>query len=119
MVSGDQFWQETEYQSGCLCGPLLLICTVWITEVTSYMSPAIGSPIHSKFISFVLLNLSHFQTLQKIHLVSHIWSMADLLHVNAIQQLEVALLGSPAAQVIDLLAGGWMQTKPVPMTTLV
>ena len=45
--------------------------------------------------------------------------MADLLHANAIQQLEVALLGSPAVQVIDLLACGWVQTKPVPMTTLI
>ena len=45
--------------------------------------------------------------------------MADLLHINAIQQLEVALLGSPAAQVIDLLSGGWVQTKPVHTTTSV
>ena len=40
--------------------------------------------------------------------------MADPLHADIIQQLEVALLGSPAAQVIDLLSGGWVQTKPVP-----
>ena len=45
--------------------------------------------------------------------------MADLLHVNAMQQLEVALLGPPAAQVIDLLSGRWIQTKPLPMTTSV
>ena len=38
--------------------------------------------------------------------------MADLLHTDAVQQLEVALLESPAAQVIDLLSGGLMQTKP-------
>ena len=45
--------------------------------------------------------------------------MADLPHANVMQQLEVALMGSPAAQVLDLLSGGWMQTKPVPMTTSV
>ena len=45
--------------------------------------------------------------------------MTDLLHANTIQQLKVAVLGSPAAQVIDLLSGGWMQTNPVPMMTSV
>ena len=39
--------------------------------------------------------------------------MADLLHADAIQQLEVALLGSPAAQVIDLLAGGLIPSSIV------
>ena len=66
-----------------------------------------------------MILLSHLQALQKFCLVSHIRSMAYLLHANAIQQLEVALLGSPAAQVIDLLSGRWMQTKPLLMTTLV
>ena len=84
------------------------------------MSPMIDSPIHSTFFCLVLLNSSsHFQALQKICLVNHITSMADLLHANAIQQLEVAVLGSSAAQVIDLLSGGWMQTKAVLMTTSV
>ena len=45
--------------------------------------------------------------------------MADLLDANPIQQLEVALLGSPAAHVIDLLSGGWLQIKLVPMSTLI
>ena len=30
--------------------------------------------------------------------------MVDQLHADAIQQLEVALLGSPAADVMDLLS---------------
>ena len=34
-------------------------------------------------------------------------------------QLEGALLGSPAAQILDLLSAGWMQTIPVLMTTAV
>ena len=38
--------------------------------------------------------------------------MADLLHAEVVQQLEVALLGSPADQVIDLLSRGLMQPKP-------
>ena len=36
--------------------------------------------------------------------------MAELLHVDAIQQLEVALLGSPAAQLLNLLATGVIQS---------
>ena len=91
-----------------------------ITEVSSSMSPMIDSSFHPKFFSFVLLNSSsHSQALQMICLVSHIRSMADLLHANAIQQVEVALLGSPAARVIDLFSGGWMQTKPVLIPTSV
>ena len=43
--------------------------------------------------------------------------MANLLHADAMQQLEVVLLGSPAAQITDLLSSGWMQTKPAPMTS--
>ena len=50
-----------------------------------------------------------FQALQKIYLTNHIKSMVKLLHTDVIQQLEVALLDSPAAQVIDLLAAGEMQ----------
>ena len=36
--------------------------------------------------------------------------MADLLHTNAVHQLEVALLGSPASEVIDLLSSALVQT---------
>ena len=39
--------------------------------------------------------------------------MADLLHADAIQLLEVALLGSPAVEVVDLLSGGLAQPRPV------
>ena len=53
-----------------------------------------------------------FQALQKICLVNHVKSRAELLHADVIQQLEVALLGSLAAQVIDLLATGGMQPTP-------
>ena len=47
--------------------------------------------------------------MQKIWLANHIKSMAELFHANAIQQLEAALLGSPAAQVLDLLTTRVMQ----------
>ena len=43
--------------------------------------------------------------------------MADLLHANAIQQLEVALLGSPALEIIDLLSSGLAQANPVTIAT--
>ena len=50
-----------------------------------------------------------FQVLQKIHLINHMKSMAELLHADVIQQLEVALLGSPVTHVIGLLVAGGMQ----------
>ena len=50
-----------------------------------------------------------FQALQKILFVDHIKRMAELLHANGIQQLEVALLGSPTVQIIDLLIAGMRQ----------
>ena len=41
--------------------------------------------------------------------------MADQLHADAIQQLEVALLGSPAAEVVDLLSASL--SKPAMVTS--
>ena len=58
-----------------------------------------------------------FQVLQKIWLASHIRRMADLLHADAIQQLQEAFLGSPAANMVYLHSSGWEQTRPVLMTT--
>ena len=43
------------------------------------------------------------QALQKICLTNHIHSLAELLHADVIQQLEVALLGIPAAKILDVL----------------
>ena len=62
----------------------------------------------SHFWSFSFIHSSMFplflQTLQKIHLADHIHSLAELLHTDALHQLEVALLGSPAANLIDVLS---------------
>ena len=46
--------------------------------------------------------------LQKICLTNHIHSLAELLHADAIQQLETALLGTPVAKILDVLT---MATK--------
>ena len=54
-------------------------------------------------------HLIFFQVLQKIHLADHIKRMAELLHADAIQQLEVAILGSPATQILDLHGAGMRQ----------
>ena len=59
---------------------------------------------------------SHLQALQKICLADHIREMADLIHVDAIQQLKVALLGSPAVEMIDLLSSGVSQSRTVTVT---
>ena len=45
--------------------------------------------------------------------------MVDLLHAEAIQQLKVALLGSPAAHIIDLLMTGSSQFQPTSISTAV
>ena len=50
-----------------------------------------------------------FQALQKTCLADHIKRMAELLHADAIWQLEVAFLGSPTAHILDLLAAGMRQ----------
>ena len=63
-------------------------------------------------VTFILPNpSSHLQALQKIHLANNIRYMADLLQADTVQQLEVALLGSLVAQVVDLLSRGVAQTK--------
>ena len=85
-----------------------------ITEILSPLSPyaipippsisllvLLGITIYSLFIAFVFT-----QTLQKIRLANHICSLVELLHANVIQQLELALLGSPAARLLDVLAMG-------------
>ena len=54
--------------------------------------------IHSFITAFVCI-----QALQKIRLTNHICSLAELLHADAIQQLELALLGSPVAKLLDVL----------------
>ena len=45
----------------------------------------------------------YLQALLKIHLADHIHSLAELLHTDALQQLGVALLGSLAVNLINIL----------------
>ena len=84
-----------------------------ITEVLPLLPYAI--PIPSLISLLVLLDTTIYslipafvlnQALQKIRLVNHICSLAELLHANAMQQLELALLGSPVARLLDMLAMG-------------
>ena len=78
----------------------------------AYFITYIDVQIHSQFL-ILLSSTPHsfsFQTLQKIWLANHIKSIAELLHANAMQQLEVALLASPAAQVLNLLSTGVVQS---------
>ena len=44
------------------------------------------------------------QALQKIHVENHIHSLTELLHSDAMQQMEVALLGLPAAKLLNILS---------------
>ena len=83
-----------------------------IMEVRSLLS-SYAFPIPSSILFLIILviviysflTISVFnQALQRIQLVSHIHSLAELLHTDAMQQLELALLGSPSAKVLDVLA---------------
>ena len=47
--------------------------------------------------SIIIAFLCSPQALQKIQLANHIHSLAELLHADAAQLLEVALLGTPTA----------------------
>ena len=53
--------------------------------------------------SFITAFLCSPQALQKIWLANHMHSLAELLHADAVQQLEVALLGTLAAKILDVL----------------
>ena len=77
-----------------------------ITEVMSLLSPY-AIPIPPIILLLVFLDITIYslitafvftQALQKIRLANHIHSLAELLHADAIQQLELALLGSPVAR---------------------
>ena len=58
----------------------------------------------------------HFQALQKTGFADHIKQMANLMHADAVQQLEVTLLGLPVAEVIDLLSTGLSESKLTAVT---
>ena len=45
-----------------------------------------------------------FQALQKIRLANYIHSLADLLHADVMQQLEVVLLDTAAAKMLEVIA---------------
>ena len=85
-----------------------------ITEVLSLpfpyailIPPSISILVLLGITTYSLITVFIFnQALQKIRLANHICSLAELLHANAIQQLELALLGSHAARLLDLLAMG-------------
>ena len=62
---------------------------------------ASGPPVYCHPMSITAFLFT--QALQKIRLANHIHSIVELLHVDAIQQLEVALLGSMAAKLLDVL----------------
>ena len=66
-----------------------------------------------------MLFLLFLQAVQKICLANHIQSIAELLHTDAIQQLEVMLLGSPVACLIDVLLAGLKSTTPTPHQQMV
>ena len=83
---------------------LSLISSHAILNLTSGPSVHCHSFIHH-------CSLSSFRPSRKSHLANHICCIAELLHADAMQQIEVALLGSPAAKLLDILSTS-MQSKP-------
>ena len=87
-----------------------------ITEVLSLLSPY-ATPIPYSILLLALLVINLFthhcfcfhSALQKIRLANHICSLAELLHVDVIQQLELALLSSPVTRLLDVLVMGTQQ----------
>ena len=75
---------------------------------------------------FIMAFLCSLQALQKICLANHIWSLAELLHADTVQRLEVALLGTLAAKILDMLSMATtlqphtppLSKPPHPVTTL-
>ena len=66
--------------------------------------------IHSLITAFICSP----QALQKICLASHMHSLVELPHADAIQQLEVALLRTPTGKMLNVLM---MATKFQPTFT--
>ena len=65
-------------------------------------------------LSFITAFLCSPHALQKIYLANSIHSLAELLHADMIQQLEVVLFGTPAAKILNVLM---MATKFQPVCT--
>ena len=83
--------------------PLLLLYAIPIPSLILLLV-ILDITIYSLFSAFVLT-----QALQKIRLVNHNHSLAELLHADIMQQLELALLGSPVARLLDVLLMGIQQ----------
>ena len=64
--------------------------------------------------SFITAFLCYPKALQKTHLANHIHSLVEPLFADVIQQLEVALLRTPAANISHMLM---MATKSQPLWT--
>ena len=101
-----QIWNESPHGGRLVSASL-------ITEVLSLFSPysilytiqylTSGPPGYCHAYSLITAFVST-QDLQKIRLANHIHSVVQLLHADTIQQLELALLGSPAAKLLDVLS---------------
>ena len=83
--------------SGIGISPLILLCIAICSLITAFVST---------------------QELQKICLANRIHSLAELLHADEIQQLEVALLGLLATRVLDILMMAIQsQTSSTPLSS--
>ena len=98
-----------------------------VTEVLSLLSPY-AIPIPSSISLLVLLVIVIYslitafvstQALQKIRLANHIHSLVELLHADVMQQLELALLGSPVARLLDVLVIGTQHQTAASHSTFV
>ena len=98
-----------------------------ITEVLSLPSPY-AIHIMSSILLLVLLVIAIYslitasvfnQALQKIRLVNHAGSLAEQLHTDVMQQLELVLLDSSAVRLLDVLVMGTQHQTTSSHSTLV
>ena len=59
---------------------------------------------------------SFLQAFNKIHLAQYVHWLADQLHADAMQQLEVAMLGTPVANCIRVLTSGLSSSSEPPVS---
>ena len=100
-----------------------LVTEVWL--LLSFLSILISSGIGISLLILLCIAIHLLipafvstQALQQICLTNHICSLTELLHTDAMQQLEVALLGLPAARILDILMMATQsQTSSTPISS--
>ena len=99
-------WVRTELLPNCRSKPLPLL-----SVLTSHL---ISSCYYRNLFCFKLYSFP--QAFNKIHLAQYVHWLADQLHADAMQQLEMTMLRTPVANCIEVLASGLSSSCDEPVT---